>query len=212
MTRMNTDKYLMSNKPAIPVKSMLIQQFNKEHRQFMAANLKAGPLMVRAINLGRSLGLRLKGLVGRENVTENCIRAWLRENPGALAETQVPWLMNFVRISNKVPVQLALFGETPREVMQMTFQCAGLLPAPGGRIEDQEAHDPNVASVVWKSLANMRASFDEMMKTAPAWDDELRSVVIRDIEEAEAYLEEVKQQVSRPELRRIGGFVIHKTE
>jgi hypothetical protein len=185
----------MSNKPAVRVKGTMVKRWNREHKQFMSANLKAGPLMVKAINKGRSLGLLLKGLVGSENVTENGLRSWLRENPGALRETEVPWLMNFVRIANKMPSQLTMFGETPREVMQMTFQCAGLLPAPGGRIEDQVAHQPNVASVVWKSLANMRASFDEMIKTAPDWDDELRGVIIQDIEEAETYLEEVKRKV-----------------
>ncbi|MEN6533348.1 MAG: hypothetical protein ABFD89_06775 [Bryobacteraceae bacterium] len=199
----------MSNKPAIPVKTALVKQFNKEHRQFMAANLAAGPLMVKAINKGRALGILLKDLLGRENITENCVRDWLRDNPRSLCETQVGWLMNFVRISNKVQGELKLFGEAPREVVQMTMQCAGLLPADCGREEDQMRHEPNPISMVWKSLADMRIKFDGLIKSSPKWDDETRCVVIRDIEKAEAYLEEVKEQVSRPELKRIGGFVEH---
>src|ERR1035441_6456139 len=74
----------MSNKPAIPVKTALVKQFNKEHAQFMAASNKAGPLMVKTFNRARTLGILIKELMGREVITENCVAGWLRDNPGAL--------------------------------------------------------------------------------------------------------------------------------
>jgi hypothetical protein len=138
--------------------------------------------MVTAINRARHMGILLKELLGRENVTENCVREWLRQNPGKLAEQQTPWLMNFVRVSNKVQGELKLFADAPREVVQMTMQCAGLLPPTAEREGAQASHELTPSVQAWKLTTDLKVKIETMMKSAPQWDSETRADVVANME------------------------------
>jgi hypothetical protein len=199
----------MSTALPIDVKDSLVKRFNKEHAKFIAAASSAAPAMVEAINTGRELGILLKELLGRENITENCLAGWLQDNPGALAETHSGWLMNYVRISNKLQGELKLFADAPREVVQMSLQCAGLLPPEAGRDGAQQRHEIAPVSVAWKCLTDLRLKFEGLAKSATNWDEETRSCVIRDIGKTRDYLQELEQQLSRPDLKQVAGFVEH---
>jgi hypothetical protein len=187
----------MSNKPAIPVKTALVKQFNKEHAQFMAASNKAGPLMVKTFNRARTLGILIKELMGREVITENCVAGWLRDNPGALAETHVGWLMNFVRIANKLSQgELKLFADAPQDVKQLTLQCAGLLPPDAAREGEQLRHAVAPAVEVCEQLADMRIKWRKaLLEDAPRWDDQGREFVLMNLRKTREFLVELEQQL-----------------
>jgi hypothetical protein len=185
----------MSNKITIPAKTALIKQFNKAHGRFLKAATAAAPKMVKAINENRVMGIMLKELLGRENITENCLREWLRVNPNQLAETEVAWLMNFVRVSNKMQGELKLFADAPREVVQMTLQCAGLLPAEAGRDGLQNSHEltPSVAS--WKYATDIRLKFESIFKNFNEWDAETRQSVRQNIHKTKTFLDELESKL-----------------
>lgn len=189
----------MTNQLAIRANTALIKDFNKSHKRFMSAATAAAPKMVKAINENRVMGILLKELLGRENITENCLREWLRDNqagPGPhLAETEIAWLMNFVRISNKMQGELALFGDAPREVVQMTLQCAGLLPAECGREGLQASHELTPSVQSWKVFTDFKVKFEGMLKTLPDWDAGQRAAVRQNIEKTRRFLVELESKL-----------------
>lgn len=185
----------MSTKLPALTKETLVQQFNKAHSYFIEAATAAAPQMVKAINQNRVMGILLKELLGRENITENCLREWIRLNPNQLAEQEICWLMNFVRVSNKMQGELQLFADAPREVVQMTLQCAGLLPAEAARELAQTSHELTPSVQSWKYATDLRVKFEGMLKNAPQWDDVTRQAVKENIEKTIKFLAEIESKI-----------------
>ena len=182
----------MSEKPSIPVKTALVSQFNEAHGVFMAAATAAAPNIVKAVNGMRTMGILIKELLGRENITENCLREWLRENPAALAEKEVAWLMNYVRTANKLQQgELGLFADASGFV-QITMQCAGLLPPDAQRQIAQSSHELTPSVQSWKFYTDFKVRFEGMIKAAPQWDAEQRAAVKENIEKTRAFLCELE--------------------
>jgi hypothetical protein len=185
----------MSDKPSVTVKAALIRQFNEAHRIFMDASNSSARDMVRSVNYTRTMGFLIKELLGRENVTENCLREWLRDNSGALAETEVAWLMNYVRISNKMQNQPKQLNDIPNSVMQMTFQCSGIIEIPGARELAQTSHELTPSVQSWKFYTDFKIRFEGMIKAAPTWNEEQREAVRENIEKTRAFLTELETRL-----------------
>ena len=185
----------MSDKPSTIVKAALVDQFNTAHAEFVAATAAAAPNIVTAVNRMRTMGILVKELVGRENITENCLRDWLRDNPGAIVETQVEWLMNYVRTANKLQQgELALFADASGFV-QITMQCAGLLPPDAYRELAQTSHELTPSVQSWKYFIDFKVHFEGMLKTVSTWDDDQRIAVRENIVKTRVYLMELEARL-----------------
>lgn len=188
----------MSNKLAIHVKKAWVKVFNRDHRQFMKAAEKSAAEAIKAVNKSRVLGITLKELLQRESVTENCLSELLRTLQAdglELAETEIAWLMNFVRISNKLQGELNLFGEAPMDVRQMAFQCAGLLPADCAREGIQTSHELTPSVQSWKYFTDFKVRCEGMLKTLPDWDAHQRAAVRSNIDKTRKFLDELERKL-----------------
>ena len=101
----------------------LAAQYNEARSELMAAAKKAAHAMVGAINERREMGFLLKSLLGRERVTRNSLRDWLRENPGELHVENIDWLMDTVRVSNRlVGGKLKRLKDAPSDVLRICLE------------------------------------------------------------------------------------------
>jgi hypothetical protein len=185
----------MSTKLPALAKETLVEQFNKTYTRSTCDAREAAPLMVRAMNGQRVCGILLKELLGKENISENDLRAWLRDNPGQLVEEETDWLMNTVRIANKLEGQLELFSQAPGPVVQMTLQCAGLLPAEATRELAQTSHELTPSVQSWKYATDLRVKFEGMIKSASQWDETTRAAVKDNIEKTIKFLAELEEKL-----------------
>lgn len=169
----------------------LIQRFNACHESFRSAAAASEPLMVEQVNKAAEMGVLLKELLGCESVTRARLVDWLAKNPGRLTEENSEWLMNYISVSNKTG-QVKKFSDAPRIVVQLAFQCAGLLPPETGRETEQISHiqPPSIAS--WKIRSDLEKHFGSLFKTLDRWDDIQRDSVRTEIEKAKTYLEELE--------------------
>ena len=185
----------MSHKPPTLTKDALIEQFNAIYPKANSDSRAAAPLIVSAINGQRACGILIKELMGRENVNESCLREWIQANRGRLCEEEVAWLMNAVRVSNKLENQLELFGDAPISVLQMTLQCAGLLPPDAERDGIQTSHQLAPAAQAWKYFMDVRVKFDAMVKTSAEWDVSAKEEVKSSIDKTIKFLEELGEKL-----------------
>jgi excisionase family DNA binding protein len=96
------------------------KRFNKVHEHFMAEAKCAGPRIVEAINAMRAMGIYLKELLGRERVTRASLRDWLCENPGELCVEEIGWLMDSVRVSNRLAEgELKQVADAPYDILRV---------------------------------------------------------------------------------------------
>ena len=161
---------------------------------------KSAAHAVKAINKSRVLGIVLKELVQRENVSEGDLVGLLRtlKSDGLeLAEMEIARLMNFARVSNRIEGQLDLFGAAPLDVRQMVFQCAGLLPEEAARALPQASHEMAPSAQAWKCCMDVQAKFSGLAKNASLWDTETRAEVRQSIDKTRQFLAGLVVEIER---------------
>lgn len=183
------------NAVTLETKNALIDRFNCCHGEFMAAAKASEPLLQTQIGKVAEMGLLLKELIGCEAVTRARLVDWLARNPDRLCEHHVDWLMNYVAVSNKIGQMEFRFQDIPRAVVQLVFQCAGLLPADTGREVEQVSRELAPATMAWKFRSDLEKHFGNLLKGTENWDDVQRQSVRTEIGKAKIYLEKLESEL-----------------
>lgn len=169
-------------------KEALIDRFNLCHGEFMAAAKASEPLLVTQVGKVAEMGVLIKELIGCDSVTRVRLVDWLSRNPGRLCEDSIDWLMNYVAVSNKIGQIEFKFQDIPKTVMQIVFQCAGLLPAETGREIEQTSRALPPATMAWKFRSDLEKHFGNLLKGSGDWDEAQCESVRNEISKAKSYL------------------------
>jgi len=142
-----------------------------------------------------AIGIFLKELLGKDGVTENDLRALLRNNPGALDETQVWRLMTFIRMANKCEQLEFKVLEDAFGYVQIGWQCGGFLNPPERREIAQHSHALTPAAQSVDLFMETRRKYNDLEKTSSEWSVETYVEVEENADCTIAYMVEFKARI-----------------